>query len=92
MHSFPEPAAWSHLEWAVMVVAAWLLVGIAGVFALRRFSLVARVLFPAGGILSLVMFAIALSAVFSPHETLVLPIGLPGCRSICGSTAWPPSS
>ncbi len=37
---------WLHLDGALLVVAAWLLVGVVGVFALRRFGFVAQVLFP----------------------------------------------
>ena len=40
---------WLHLDWVLVVVAAWLLVGLAGVFALRRFRFISRILFPAGG-------------------------------------------
>ena len=66
-----------HLDGVLLVVAAWLLVGMAGVLALRRFKLVSRVLFPLGGLLGLLLFALALSAVFDTPEVAVLPIGLP---------------
>ncbi len=78
MNAFHELSAWTHLDWVLAVVAAWLLVGVAGLFALRRFALVARVLFPAGGVLALVLLGVAVSAVFETPETAVLPIGLPG--------------
>ncbi len=74
----PAPADWVPLDWALVVVLGWLAVGAAGVFALRRFRLVARVLFPAGGLLGLVLFGIALAALFERPQTAVLPIGLPG--------------
>ncbi|HJV60634.1 MAG TPA: hydrogenase 4 subunit B, partial [Albitalea sp.] len=70
-------ANWLHLDWALLVVAAWLLVGLAGVFALRRLRLVAHVLFPLGGLVGVGLFAVALGAVLSPTEVAVLPIGLP---------------
>jgi hydrogenase-4 component B len=44
-----DPTRWLHLDWILLVIVAWLLIGVAGVFALRRLTLVARVLFPAGG-------------------------------------------
>ncbi|TWO81253.1 hydrogenase 4 subunit B [Denitratisoma oestradiolicum] len=69
---------WVHLDWALVVVVAWLLIGVAGLFALRRLTLVARLLFPAGGLFGLVLTGIALSAVLGIPETAVLPIGLPG--------------
>jgi hydrogenase-4 component B len=68
---------WLHLDWVLVVVAAWLLVGVIGVFALRRLRFVARVLFPAGGLIALVLFGVALAAVFGGPEVAVLPIGLP---------------
>jgi formate hydrogenlyase subunit 3/multisubunit Na+/H+ antiporter MnhD subunit len=61
----------------LLVMAAWLVVGAAGVVALRRFALVSRVLFPLGGLLGLALFVIALSALPGSPEVAVLPIGLP---------------
>ncbi|MGZ5194020.1 MAG: hydrogenase 4 subunit B [Ramlibacter sp.] len=65
------------VEWVLAVVVAWLLIGVAGIFALRRFTFVSRVLFPAGGVLAVVLFGVALSSVFAGSQTAVLPIGLP---------------
>jgi hydrogenase-4 component B len=70
-------AGWQRLDWMLVVVAAWLAIGLAGVVALRRFTLVSRVLFPAGGALGLVLFGLALPGVFASAQTLVLPVGLP---------------
>jgi hydrogenase-4 component B len=58
--------------------AAWLAIGVAGLAALHRFHLVARVLFPAGGAVALAIVAAALPSVWGAPQTLVLPIGLPG--------------
>jgi formate hydrogenlyase subunit 3/multisubunit Na+/H+ antiporter MnhD subunit len=66
------------VEAILAVVAGWLVLGVAGLFALRRFWFVARVLFPAGGALALALAGIALAALHAPAETVVLPIGLPG--------------
>ena len=71
------PLDWLPIDWALVVVVGWLVVGAAGVFALRRFRLVAHVLFPAGGLLGLAMFAVALAALFDSVQTAVLPVGLP---------------
>jgi hydrogenase-4 component B len=70
-------AGWQRLDWMLVVIAAWLVIGLAGVLALRRFTFVSRVLFPAGGALGLVLFGLALSGVFAGAQTLVLPVGLP---------------
>ena len=77
MSGLTHPAAWVHLDWVLVVVVGWLLIGALGVFALRRFTLVANVLFPAGGLLSLVLLGLAWSAAGSGPEVAVLPIGLP---------------
>lgn len=58
--------------------AAWLAIGAAGLAALHRFHLVARVLFPAGGAVALAIVAAALPSVWGAPQALVLPIGLPG--------------
>ena len=70
-------ASWVHLDGVLLVVLAWLAIGVAGVLALRRFRFVAIVLFPLGAVCSLVLLAVGLSAAFSGTEVAVLPIGLP---------------
>lgn len=72
-----HPASWLHLDWVLLVVVAWLLIGVAGIFALRRLALVARVLFPIGGAFGLLLFGVALTSLMSSPEVAVLPIGLP---------------
>jgi hydrogenase-4 component B len=72
-----HPASWLHLDWVLLVVVAWLLIGVAGIFALRRLALVARVLFPVGGAFGLLLFGVALTSLMSSPEVVVLPIGLP---------------
>ncbi|MGB4361768.1 MAG: hydrogenase 4 subunit B, partial [Rhodoferax sp.] len=77
MTSSLHPATWVHLDWVLVVVLAWLLIGVFGVLALRRFRLVAIVLFPLGALFSLLLLVVALSAVFADAETAILPLGLP---------------
>ena len=45
---------------------------------MRRLDWVAKVLFPAGGAIALVLFGVALGALFATPEVAVLPLGLPG--------------
>ena len=71
------PHHWLHLDWILVVMAAWLLIGVAGAAALRRFTFVSQVLFPTGGLFGLVLFLVALSALSGSPEIAVLPIGLP---------------
>ena len=75
--AFSMPMDWLRLDWAMFVVAGWLLVGGVGVFTLRRFRLVSRILFPAGGLLGVVLFGVAAGAVFDSPAVAVLPLGLP---------------
>ncbi|MDH5211634.1 MAG: hydrogenase 4 subunit B, partial [Betaproteobacteria bacterium] len=60
------------------LAAAWLAIGVAGLAALHRLHLVARWLFPAGGVVSLLIAAAALPALWGEPQAAVLPIGLPG--------------
>jgi hydrogenase-4 component B len=69
---------WLHLDWVLVAISAWLLVGVLGVLALRRLALVAHVLFPAGGVIALALFGLALDAAFDTPEVATLPLGLPG--------------
>ena len=77
MIGVPPLSQWLHIDWMLLLVLGWLIVGAAGVLALHRFSVVSHVLFPIGGLLGLVLFGLALSALPSTPEVAVLPIGLP---------------
>jgi hydrogenase-4 component B len=78
MSELLAPSRWIHLDWVLVAISAWLLVGVLGVVALRRLALVARILFPAGGVVALALFGLALSATFDTPEVATLPLGLPG--------------
>lgn len=67
----------THLGWILIITAAWLLLGVSGLLVLRKLALVARVLFPIGGVLGLALFGLALNNAYSPAETAILPLGLP---------------
>ena len=66
------------LDWILLILAGWLLIGLTGVAALRNTSFVARVLFPLGAAGALALAAAALATLFAAPQTAVLPIGLPG--------------
>jgi hydrogenase-4 component B len=68
---------WLIIDWMLAILAGWLLVSAAGVFALRRQTLVAHGLFPVGGLLGLALSGLALAALVGTPEVAVLPIGLP---------------
>ncbi|HRD94905.1 MAG TPA: hydrogenase 4 subunit B [Rubrivivax sp.] len=71
-------SAWLPIDWMLGMAALWLGVGLAGVLALHRLAFVARVLFPLGGLVGLVMAGLAFWALLRPPEVAVLTIGLPG--------------
>ena len=77
MLNLADPSRWIHLDWVLIALLAWLLVGVAGLFAMRRLAFVAPVLFPIGGVIALGLFGVSLHAVFSAPEVAVLAIGLP---------------
>jgi formate hydrogenlyase subunit 3/multisubunit Na+/H+ antiporter MnhD subunit len=68
----------SALVAALMLAAAWIALGIAGLAALNRFGVVSRLLFPAGGVVALALLGVALPAVWGAPQSIVLPVGLPG--------------
>jgi formate hydrogenlyase subunit 3/multisubunit Na+/H+ antiporter MnhD subunit len=65
------------IDGVLIVVAAWLAIGLAGVMALRNFAIVAGVLFPLSALLSVALAAIGLAALPGSPEVAVLAIGLP---------------
>jgi len=68
---------WLLLDWAMVLILAWLLIGLAGVWALRRFELVSQVLFPLGGAVGVALSGLAAVALFAPPQGAVLASGLP---------------
>jgi formate hydrogenlyase subunit 3/multisubunit Na+/H+ antiporter MnhD subunit len=68
---------WTTIDFLLMVIGGWLLLGCLGIAALRRFGVVARVLFPLGGLLGLVLMFAALRGLTAAPELAILPIGLP---------------
>jgi hydrogenase-4 component B len=65
------------LQATLYAVAAWLLIGAAGLLRSRSLALASRVLFPAGALVGLALAAFALQGVFAAPRSLVLPLGLP---------------
>lgn len=72
-----NPVHWSPLAGLLSLLGLWLLIGVAGLFALRRFELVARWLFPLGAAVAVLIALVAGWALAAPATTVVLPIGLP---------------
>ena len=78
MTHFQQLTGLVHLDFVLLVVLGWLAIGLSGLLLLRRLTLVAKLLFPAGGVAGLVLLAVGWSAVHGTPETAILPIGLPG--------------
>ena len=78
MSALPHVADWLVIDWVLIALGAWLAVGALGVVALRRFRFVARILFPIGGGLGLLLAGLALIAIARAPQTAVLALGLPG--------------
>ncbi|HMM55769.1 MAG TPA: hydrogenase 4 subunit B [Candidatus Desulfobacillus sp.] len=62
----------------LIVVVAWLAIGLAGLLAPRNVHFVGRILFPLGAAVALAAGMTALAFLGSPAEVAVLAIGLPG--------------
>lgn len=67
----------SGLTTALVIVVAWLGIGLAGLAAPRALAYVGRTLFPLGALLGLALAIVAVLALGSPPEVRILPLGLP---------------
>jgi formate hydrogenlyase subunit 3/multisubunit Na+/H+ antiporter MnhD subunit len=77
-HALTAPSAWLAIDWMLAAIVSWLAIGMVGVVRPHNFYVVARVLFPLGAVVGLLLATAALVALHSEPETAVLPIGLPG--------------
>ncbi|MDR3299015.1 MAG: hydrogenase 4 subunit B [Candidatus Accumulibacter sp.] len=62
----------------VMAALVWLVIGLVGIFRALDFTLISRWLFPLGAGVSLAVALLALVALASDKQELILPFGLPG--------------
>lgn len=65
------------IDYILLVIAGWLLIGACGLLVIKKTAFVARVLFPLGALLGIVMGITGLAGAFGVIQTAVLPIGLP---------------
>ena len=70
--------AWLAIDWTLAAIVSWIAIGMVGVLRPHNFFVVARVLFPLGALVSLLVAAAAVWSLESGPETAVLPLGLPG--------------
>ena len=66
------------IDWILAGVVAWLIVGAVGILRPASFFIVARVLFPLGAAIGLLVAVAAIAALLSVPQIAVLPLGLPG--------------
>ena len=69
--------AWLPLDWIMLAVAAWVVVGALGMLAWQRFFVVSHILFPVGALIGLALALASASALQGEVGLAVLPIGLP---------------
>jgi hydrogenase-4 component B len=65
------------LDFVLVVTAGWLAIGACGMLALRRTEFVARILFPLGALLGVMLAATGLISSFGSVQFAILPLGLP---------------
>ena len=66
------------IDWVVISALIWLAIGVVGIFFAHHFVLISRRLFPLGAVNGLALAVIALNALVSESQQLILPVGLPG--------------
>ncbi len=65
------------LDWLLILIAAWLGIGLAGLLVLRNGAFVTRLLYPLGALVGLGIAAVAFTALGETPQVAVLPLGLP---------------
>jgi formate hydrogenlyase subunit 3/multisubunit Na+/H+ antiporter MnhD subunit len=65
------------IDWLLIFVVAWMVLGLAGMVAPRNLHIVARTLFPLGAVVGLGVAVVAFTALGATPEVVVLPLGLP---------------
>jgi formate hydrogenlyase subunit 3/multisubunit Na+/H+ antiporter MnhD subunit len=71
------PVIGSSLSACLALIAAWGLIGLAGLLRPTSLRFVGRTLFPLGAICGLALAVVAAASLLTPSEQTVLPIGLP---------------
>ena len=71
------PVIGSSLSACLALIAAWGLIGLAGLLRPTSLRFVGRTLFPLGAICGLALAVVAATSLLTPSEQTVLPIGLP---------------
>ena len=65
------------IDWALLLVCAWLSVALLALLAADNFVFVSRVLYPAGAVVGVLLAAVGVTALGGTAQVMVLPFGLP---------------
>jgi hydrogenase-4 component B len=65
------------IDYVLLVILGWLVIGACGLLVIKHTVLVARTLFPLGAVLGIILAATGLAGVFGGPQTALLPLGLP---------------
>ncbi len=65
------------IDTAALATCAWLLIAALALASARNFTLISRLLYPAGAVTGLLLAGVALWSLGQGADTMVLPIGLP---------------
>ncbi|HEX9397113.1 MAG TPA: hydrogenase 4 subunit B [Burkholderiales bacterium] len=71
------PLDLSLLDAVLLAAGAWMAIGTLGLLAPKHLHFVARLLYPAGGLIALAVAGVALEAIFHAPVERLLPLGLP---------------
>src|SRR5260221_2519723 len=71
------PLDLSLLDAVLLAAGAWVAIGTLGLLAPKHLHFVARLLYPAGGLIALAVAGVALEAIFHAPVERLLPLGLP---------------
>src|SRR5512139_2429510 len=77
-YALTAPSDWLAIDWLLAAIVSWMAIGTIGILRPHNFFVVARVLFPLGAVVSLLVAVVGVFALGSGTQTAVLPLGLPG--------------
>jgi hydrogenase-4 component B len=65
------------IDYILLIVAGWLVIGACGLFVMKRTAIVAHLLFPLGAVLGVMLGIVGVISCFGLPQIAILPLGLP---------------